>query len=333
VRAAVFLGAMALLINVMPTGYASDAIRAMVIATLMLSLVVLTGFSGQVSLAQYVFLAIGAWTMGHWFGGDSIYGMLLAGLIAVPVGAIVALPALRLQGLYLALVTFGFAALAGNLILADRSLFGEVSPQVGRLELLGVSFKGDRMFFFLCALVFTGTALVVLAIKRGSFGRRLGAMRDSQAACATLGLDTRRTKLIVFCISAFIAGVAGALFGGLQSTVSNEAVAKENNIVLFLFAAVGGVTTVTGALLGGTLFALLPLIEAKWPQYSGIPFVIVAAVAVGLGRQPNGLAGIIYGGIDRLPRARRRSPTASEAADHATLPAPTGEVSGVAAPA
>jgi branched-chain amino acid transport system permease protein len=226
------------------------------------------------------------------------------------VGALVALPALRLQGLYLALVTFGVASLSDSLVIQDPRLYGSEAVQVGRPDVLGISFADERTFLLLCAGFFVAVAIGVLALKRGTFGRRLAALRDSQIACATLGLDTRRTKLAVFCLSAFIAGIAGALFGGLQASVSAEALAKENNIVLFLFAVVGGITTVTGAFVGGLLFALLPLIESKWPQYAGIPFVIVAAAAVGLGRQPNGIAGILYGKLEPL---RRRRPAAQAA--------------------
>ncbi|MBA2281110.1 MAG: ABC transporter permease [Acidimicrobiia bacterium] len=317
VGAGAFLAAMALVIEVLPTQYSVDAIRAMVIATLMLSLVVLTGFSGQVSLAQYVFFAIGAWMMGRTFNGDSVVGMVLAGVVAVPVGAIVALPALRLQGLYLALVTFGFAALAQDLIIGDESLFGATAAEVGRLQVAGFSFESDQRFFLLCSVVFALFAVLVVAVKRGSLGRRLGALRDSPAACATLGLDIRRLKLLVFCMSAFIAGVAGSLFGGLQSVVSAESVTKEQNIILFLFAVVGGVTTATGALLGGILFSLFPLIESKWPEYAGVPFVVVAVVAVGLGRQPNGLAGILFDRFERVRRPRR--------ADAGAAAAPSGD--------
>lgn len=320
VLAVAFLAFVALYAQLIPSEYLTDSVRAMVFAVLLLSLVVLTGFSGQVSLAQYVLLAIGAWVMGDTFGGGSLLGMLAAGLVAVPVGALVALPALRLQGLYLALVTFGFASISDSLIIGDPRLYGREPVTVTRPEILGMSFETDERFLLLCAGVFAVAAIAVLALKRGPFGRRLNALRDSQIACATLGLDTRRTKLAVFCISAFLAGVAGALFGGLQASVSAEAVSKENNIVLFLFAVVGGITTVTGAFLGGALFALLPLIESKWPAYAGIPFVVIAAAAVGLGRQPNGLAGIIYGWFEPLGRPR---PSAAADAPPPAAPAPT----------
>jgi branched-chain amino acid transport system permease protein len=164
----------------------------------------------------------------------------------------------------------------------------------------------------LCAGVFALVAVGVLALKRGAFGRRLSALRDSQAACATLGLDIRTTKLAVFCISAFIAGLAGALFGGLQTSVSDISIEPINNIVLFLFAVVGGITTVSGAFLGGALFALLPYVQSEQPELAGLVFAGVAAVAIGLGRQPNGLAGIMIERVDRfLGRTRPGGATTS----------------------
>jgi hypothetical protein len=150
-------------------------------------------------------------------------------------------------------------------------------------------------------------AVVVLAIRRGPFGRRLAALRDSQAACATLGLDVRRTKLAVFCTSAFIAGLAGSLFGGLQVSVADIPFEPINNIVLLLFAVVGGITTVSGALLGGLLFALLPYVQSEEPALAGLVFAGVAVVAIGLGRQPDGLAGILLSWI-RPVRSRPTAP-------------------------
>ena len=249
VRSAVFVGAMVVVANVTPADRLFDVTTALVYGLLLLSLVLLTGYSGQISLCQYVFLAMGAWAMGTFFGGHSVLGILLAGLVAVPLGVIVSLPALRLQGLYLALVTFGFASIAGDLLLKNDHFYGGASVNVGRLHILGIKFDNDRAFLVLCAIVFVVFAIGLLAL-RGQFGRRLAALRDSQAACATLGLDVRRTKLAVFVVSAFIAGVAGAMFGGLKATADAIQFEPLNNVVLLLFAVVGGVTTVTGALMG-----------------------------------------------------------------------------------
>ena len=313
VRAAGFIAVMVVVSRLAPSERMADLTSGAILATLLLSLVLLTGFSGQVSLSQYAFMAMGAWAMGHVLGGNSLLGMFLGGLAAVPLGIIIALPAMRLQGLYLALVTFGFAYASRYLVLENPNIFGKGDVAVGRLHLFGIRFDDQRTFFLLCAIVFALFGVLVLVVKRGPFGRRLAALRDSQAACATLGLDVRRTKLVVFAASAFIAGVAGSLFGGLNGTAGSIQFDPINNIVLFLFAMVGGVTTVTGALVGGALFALLPYLQGEYPDFAGLAFAVVAFGAIALGRQPNGLAGLLYDKLGlRGPRATTR-PTREEA--------------------
>jgi branched-chain amino acid transport system permease protein len=293
IRAAIFVPGIALVAGVAGENIL-DLNRALIYGTLLLSLVLLTGYSGQISLAQYVFFGLGAFAMGKVAGGDSILGMGAAAAIAVPFGVVIALPALRLQGLYLALVTFALAQVSRDVIFQDSRIYGRGSVGVGRLHLLGLDFSGDRAFSVLCAMVFALVAVGVLGLRRGPFGRRLAAMRDSQAACATLGLDVRRTKLTVFAISSAIAGLAGALYGGLGFTASQLDFEPLYNVLLFLFAFVGGITTITGALLGGLLFALLPLVQSEKPELAGLVFAVIAAVAVALGKQPNGMAGLLF---------------------------------------
>ncbi len=316
VRAALFVPAIGLLASVAGDNLL-DLNRALIYGTLLLSLVLLTGYSGQISLAQYVFFGLGAFAMGKVAGGDSILGMGAAAAIAVPFGVVVALPALRLQGLYLALVTFALAQVSRDVIFQDSRIYGLGGVTVGRLKVLGIDFTGNRAFSVLCALVFALVAIGVLALRRGPFGRRLAAMRDSQAACATLGLDVRRTKLTVFALSSAIAGLAGALYGGLGFTAGQLDFEPLYNVLLFLFAFVGGITTVTGALLGGLLFALLPLVQSEKPELAGLVFALIAVVAVALGKQPNGMAGLLFA---RRPRRRASAavrPSGTSAADGA----------------
>ncbi|HET7487225.1 MAG TPA: ABC transporter permease [Acidimicrobiales bacterium] len=288
-----FVAAAAVAAQLVPARYLPDLTRGVIYGLVGLSLVLLTGLSRQVSLCQFLFVALGAWAMGNVLGGHSPLGLVAAGLVAVPAGVLVALPAMRLQGLYLALATFGVAAFSRELVLRDDRVFGLHPLAVGRP--LGAS--SDPSFLVLCAAVFALFAVALLALRRGRFGRRLAAMGDSQTACATLGLDVRRTKLLVFALSAMVAGVAGALLGGLNGFVNEITFEPVNNVVLLLFAVVGGITTVTGALVGGLLFALLPLVQSQQPALAGLVVAAVAAVAIGLGRQPDGMAGILYGGL------------------------------------
>lgn len=323
--AAIFLGVFAVVARLLPAQNVGEVTGGVIFALIMLSLVALTGFSGLVSLSQMVFVGLGAWTMGSVAGGDSLLGIALAPLVAVPIGVLIALPSLRLQGLYLALSTFAFARLAKDLVFQDPHIFGTGNQEVGRLDLFGLSFAGDRMFLFLCVLMFAAVAVGVLALRRSAFGRTLTAMRDSQAACATLGLDIRRQKLLVFMIAAAIAGLAGALYGGLGGTVGEIDFTDIGNLPLFLLAVVGGITTVTGAAIGGALYALLPILQSRSQTLGALVFAGIGASAIALGRQPNGIAGILFARWE----AFRRNPAkpAADTAFVAPSPAPAVEVS------
>ncbi|CAN5642874.1 hypothetical protein BH20ACT2_BH20ACT2_16730 [soil metagenome] len=325
VRGVAFVAVVAVLSQLSP-GNVFDYTQALVFALIMLSWVVVTGFSGQISLCQFTFVGLGAFAMATVAGGGSPVGVVAAVLIAIPIGALVALPALRLQGLYLALVTFAFAQVADVVIFEDPQIFGEGSRQVERLDLLGVSFAGNQAFLLLTASAFALVGVAVLALRRSAYGRRLSAMRDSPAACATLGLDIRRTKLVVFMISAAIAGLAGAFLGMQRSTVGTIDFLSLQNLPLFLMVVVGGVTTVSGALIGGSLYTLLLVLQSEQPNLAGLVFLIIGGAAIALGRQPNGIAGILSQRFDQLWPPDRAGAPATPAA-----PRPTPEVSPVAA--
>jgi len=301
--AAALVAGVAFLTTVLPNDVHGDIVRGLVVATIALSLVALTGLSGQVSLTQYLFVGIGAFVTGKAFGGDSILGMLLGGLVAAAIGAVVALPAVRLRGLHLALSTFGIALIGREAILGDPRVFGLAGLSVGRPELFGISMRTDAAFAVWCAVVFSVLAVAVGALRRSWFGRQLTAIRDSELAAATLGLRVRAVKVAIFAFSAFIAGCSGALFGGASGAVQGTQFEPVTSLVIVLFAFVGGITTVAGAVLAGVLFALLGYAESNIADLAGLVFVAIGAAAIGLGRQPNGLAGVLLDAVARLRQA------------------------------
>ncbi|MGH9273609.1 MAG: ABC transporter permease [Acidimicrobiales bacterium] len=317
---AALVAGVALLVNLGPADLQTHVVRALVMATICLSLVALTGLSGQVSLAQYLFVGLGAFVFGKSFGGASVLGVLLAGLVTAAVGAIVALPAVRLRGLHLALSTFGIALIGREAVLGDPRIFGLRGLSIRRPDVLGFSTTSDAAFAVWCAIVFALLAVGVVAVRRSWFGRQLTALRDSELAAATLGMRVRYAKLAIFAVSGFIAGCAGSLFGGLSGAVQGIQFEPVNSLVIVLFAFVGGITTVSGAAIAGSLFALLVYAEAELPDLSGLIFVAVAAAAISLGRQPNGIAGLALGALDRL-RAGRDAGDRS-ARTRATVPEP-----------
>lgn len=266
---------------------------------IMLSLVVLTGFGGQVSLCQLTFAGMGAFVASQ--VGANLFGLVGAALFAAVAGAIVALPALRVAGLYLALATMAFAAFMDKMFFENPNVFGYGgSTTVGRLNVFGLHFASERSYVVLLAIAFALMSVLVVAVRRSKLGRLLAAMRDSPAACAMLGLNLTRLKLVVFMISAGMAGVAGALFAGLRGAAGPIDFAMLQSLPLLLLAVIGGITSASGALLGGMIYALLPMLQDRFAALAGLVFLLIGLAAVVLGRNPNGLAFVVTEWMGRI---------------------------------
>jgi branched-chain amino acid transport system permease protein len=275
-----------------------------VYGVVMLSLVPLTGYGGFVSLTQLTFVGIGAVTVAR-LGTASPLGLLAAAAVAALVGALVALPALRLRGLYLALSTLAFGLLMDKLVFQSSLAFGfNGSLSVPRLALPGVALSGERSYLVVSAAAFVAVGLGVLALRRSRYGRILLAMRDSPAGCATLGLNMRWTRVRLFALSAGIAGFAGGLLGGLRQTVAATDFQLMGSLPLLLLAVVAGVTSVSGAALGGMALMLLPVLASEFPALGGLVYLCVGVASVGLGRDPNGVVSHLF----KLGRWRSRQP-------------------------
>jgi branched-chain amino acid transport system permease protein len=250
-----------------------------------LSLVPLTGWAGQVSLCQMTFAGIGAFAAVKVAPDGGALGLVAAAALAAPVGALVALPALRLRGLYLALATLAFAVLMDNVFFSHERVFGDFGTlRMGRLA----GFESEGAYFVLLAAVFAVVAVGLLALRRGPFGRRLSALRDSPAACTTLGLDLTATKLVVFALSSAIAGVGGALLAGLELGASARPFAMFQSLPLVLLAVLGGITATSGALVGGLVLAGFPVL-AETPALASFALLGPGFIGITLARQPDGL--------------------------------------------
>jgi branched-chain amino acid transport system permease protein len=285
-----------------------DLANVFALAIVALSLVPLTGFAGQVSLASLSFAGIGAITMAHLGGGGSPVGLLWAALIPAAIGALIAIPALRLSGIYLALATASFAVMLDRWIfnlpnfrvfgLFTVKLFEQGSVSVNRIHVFGVDTSSPRAQVILGAVVFCLLALVVVALRRSRFGRRLLAMKDSEAACATLGLNLVGTKVAVFAFSAAIAGVGGALFGGVQQSVNAQMFSFINGLPIFMLTVVGGVGAIGGAFFAGLSLALITnILPDVVPSLANLLLVTPGLIGIGLGRNPNGAVSQIRDGF------------------------------------
>lgn len=304
--------AVAVGVRVAPVAMLDDIQTGLIIATVALSLVVVTGMSGQVSLTQYLFLGVGAFVIGKWANLDGVLTLVIGGVLSAVLGAVVALPAVRLKGLYLALSTFAVALIGRDLILGHPEVFGFSGPTVPRPSVLGISTGDNGTYAIWCAAAFAVLGIVVGVVRRSWFGRMVTAVRDSELAAATAGLPVRSIKLMVFSMSAFIAGCAGSLFAGSKGAVSGTNFNPVLGLIVVLYAFVGGITTVGGALIAGGLFAALSYAQEAYESLAGVVFVAVGVGAIALGRQPNGLAGMLLSRRGSRPAAPREAVAESD---------------------
>jgi branched-chain amino acid transport system permease protein len=290
------------------------------LALLALSLTLLSGYAGQISLCQYTFLGLGALSM-HWVdGGSSVLGVLLAVGLCAGVGAVLALPVLRLRGIYLALATLAFAVVMDDVFFTSNSVFGSSGAvQVGRPDIFGLRFATNRSFDVLIAIVLALCLFGVGALRRGPFGRRLVGMNDSPAACSTVGLSLTVTKLAVFALSAGLAGLAGALYGGLQTSVGASQFQFLLSILMFAGVTLGGMSVLTGAVTTGVFIAILPVVAARIGLLN-LPQLLIGIGIVFAARNPNGIGTLylVVGDYWDRRTARLRPPVAAPAAADAT---------------
>ena len=256
-----------------------------------LSLVPLTGWGGYVSICQLTFAGLGCYAMYKFGSGGSLLGLVMAAVIAGGVGAVISLPALRLRGLYLALLTMAFASLMDNAFFPWSAVFGfDGSVPIHRPDLFGLNLSSDKAFTIFLAVVFALFSIAILALRRGPFGRVLVAAKDSEAACATLGLSLTTTKLVVFTLSAAMAGVAGALFGAAEAVAGGTNFEMFESLLILAVVAIGGASVCSGALAGGLAVGFLP---------GNAQDVFIGAGTVALAFYPDGVLPLAYSRFHR----------------------------------
>ena len=301
--------------------------RGVAVAIIMLSLVPLTGYGGQISLAPMTFAGIGAFTAANMGADGSLVGVLVAVIVSGLTGALIALPALRLSGIYLALATLAFAYFVDQVIFTQDALVAAGTKPLARMDLGPLDLSDGRVYMIFLAVMFCLLGAGVILLRRGPFGRRLQAMKDSPAACATLGLNLTITKMQVFTLSAAIAGFGGVLLAGVQQNAAATEFNAIQNLPVVLLAVAGGIALVSGAAFGGFLFAGFALFAKQLPDFSvfGIDgrdlvedllLVAPGLIGISLGRNPNGAVNEISTKFrerweqSRLPRAERvRNPS------------------------
>jgi len=295
--------------------------KAFVFTCITLTVVLLTGLSGQVSLMQMSFAGIGAVVIAK-AGADTpwLLGLALAAGAAGILGCLVAIPALRLRGIYLALSTLAFAILMDGLVFGNsRLLGGGETLVVPRPSIAGLDVTTERGMFVLAAAAASVFAIIFLAVRRSTLGRLLNAMRDSPTACQMMGVSLARLRLAVFGLSALLAGAAGTLLGALQVRVGALDFLYFRSLTVVLVATIFGITSVSGAVLGAAFFVVLPEALRGLGSEGGGGFdgslalqpLIIGLLAMSAARHPEGLSGQLRAwGWRQVRRLRPAAPTA-----------------------
>jgi branched-subunit amino acid ABC-type transport system permease component len=233
---------------------------AAALVVMFVSLALLVRGSGQISLCHAAFGAVGATAFSHFASSSGlglpwVVALLLAGAAAVPIGALVAIPAIRLSGVYLALATFGFAILMERVAYPTGLMFGATgSRHAPRPALAG----GDTALFYVTVVVAAAACLLVVAVSQTRLGRLLRGLAESPIALTTNGLSTNVTHLAAFAASAFLAGVAGALLAAAAGNVNGRSFASFNSLLYLVVLAVAGRRLVPSAVIAAVLLAVAP---------------------------------------------------------------------------
>jgi ABC-type branched-subunit amino acid transport system permease subunit len=291
---AVGLGAVALALLVplaVPGPRLFDITGAFIYGLIALTLVVLTGWAGQISLCQFSFVGVGAFTAGHLAGAHGqhfLFAVLIGMLLAAPLGIVVGLVSLRLSGLYLALATLAFALVMDNIVFNRSDVSGGLTGiTVPRPRIFGLDLSGRVGLYELVVVVFGVIAVVAYALRQGPVGRRLHILRDSPLAASTLGVNLTVTKLVVFVACGMVAAVGGAFYGTWQQAITPLDFMWSTSLTLLLLVVLGGRSVISGALIAGAVYAvqLLPGIPTK--VLNVLPLLIAVGV-IGLAQEPEG---------------------------------------------
>ena len=292
----------------------SQLVFVCIYATVGVGLLILTGFTGQASLGHAAFLAIGAYTAAYLqqFNVPFPLYFLAAGLLTGVIGAIVGFPALRLQGIYLVIATISFAFIVEEILARWESVTrGNEGMRVKTIEWLGAQAPRDSpAFYFLCLSVLILTVVGTLNLLRSPTGRAFVAIRDSETAARSMGINVSLYKVKSFAISAAITGFAGCLFAHKLSFISPEMFTLQLSIEFIIVILIGGTSSLHGAVLGAIFIVMIdPFLTYLKDDMPGLIGGLAAALGAGSSRaariqdgaaafaSANGLKGAIYGVI------------------------------------
>jgi branched-chain amino acid transport system permease protein len=336
----------AVLLIVFPFDFREALVNTLIGTVMALSLVVITGFVGQISVVQLALAGAAGFTVSHMFAnfGITFPVAALAGIaVAVVIGLVTAVSALRVRGVSLAVVTLAGAVAIENFGFVNATWGGGLSGSpVPEPKFFGFDLGPQNSFHGIDgnvpSPVFGWVALICCVllcvwvgfIRRGALGQRMLAVRSNERAAAAAAINPRTVKLYAFGIAAFIAGVAGVLYAYNFGSVSADRFDAVTALSLIAFAYVGGITLISGAVFAGLISAqaLIPYALDKWFGLNGNWFLLFGGVILifTLLQNPTGVAGDIYRRTHKKPRVS--APDAPASRERVTARAGRPDLSG-----
>ena len=226
-----------------------------------LGLMLLVGFTRQISLGHAAFLAVGAYTEAllQVRGVPFFISLPMAALLSAALGWVLGLPALRLKGIYLAIVTLAFNVIVEEVTARWEGLTGGNSGlHLKPIELFGMKIDGDASFYYLCLALTVLSILALMNLLRSPTGRAFVAIRDSEISASCMGVNLATYKTMSFALSAALTGIAGALYAHKVSFISPEQFTLLQSIEMVTIVILGGVGFIHGAVLGAVFVIVLP---------------------------------------------------------------------------
>ncbi|WP_372969373.1 ATP-binding cassette domain-containing protein [Microbacterium sp.] len=274
------IGVGAVLSAALPGYFVFLAISAVIASIAILGLGIVTGSAGMIALCQLTFAAVGAWIVSllnvMQAPGGFVVWLILGGIAAGFVGILVGLPALRLRGVNLAVVTLGFAA-AADVTLVQIQFPG--SSEGTAVERPGL-FSNDREFFFLSIVVLAVCGLCVFFLQRGRVGSSWKAVAFSERGTAAAGQSVQTAKLTAFAVSAALGGIAGGLLAGQVQLPFASSFTPLQSLALYVLAIMSGAHLIDMAILGGILWVLVPELLKRWGVPQDWAFVVFGVLGV-----------------------------------------------------
>jgi branched-chain amino acid transport system permease protein len=264
--------------------------RAVIFSLIFLSITVITGMAGQISLCQGAFAAVGAFgtaQLATRYDLPPLMTMVVAALMAAAVGALLAIPALRLGGIFLALATLAFAFMFDSIFVPLKWVSGGQLPiRVARPSFIA----GDRAFLLFALVMLTIVAIGVILVRSGTTGRYLDALRGSETAATAIGINPARARVVAFALSAGIAGIGGGLLA-IQETQANYAAnfTPIFGLLWLVLVVTIGARTVEGAVQAGLALAFVPEILKAIGVSPAYQFILFGLGAFTFAKHPEGI--------------------------------------------